>query len=333
VNPPLETQSSKQRTRPLFGNSSLAIYIVLSAILQTGAMSPLRAGTQFRQYASAGSLELDFGNVAVGGTASQMETITNNTQDSVTIIEIQCSGAPFSVTGMLLPVTILPSQSLTLTAQFSPTSTGVFNGSITLIGAFSQLEVFSMTGTGTGTGLYLTLTPTTLSFGNAVIGEQSSLSVLVTNTSTAGVTITGDTVTGTGFTVANLSLPLTLNPNQTTSFSVNFDPNATGNFTGIVSLTSNAPDSPAIENLSGTGVHAVALSWVASTSTGVTGYDVYRGSISGGPYTQITSTPVSGTAYTDTNVASGATYYYVATAVGPNGEASVYSNEAQATVP
>jgi fibronectin type 3 domain-containing protein len=88
--------------------------------------------------------------------------------------------------------------------------------------------------------------------------------------------------------------------------------------------------------MTGTGVqlvqHTVALSWTASTST-VVGYNVYRSTTSGGPYTLLTNAPVAGTAYTDSTVQSGVTYFYVVTAVNSNGTESVYSNESTAVVP
>ena len=60
------------------------------------------------------------------------------------------------------------------------------------------------------------------------------------------------------------------------------------------------------------------LTWSQSSSTGVTGYNVYRGTTSGGPYTKITTTPVPfGTnSFTDT-VPTKVIYFYVFTAVTP----------------
>ena len=78
--------------------------------------------------------------------------------------------------------------------------------------------------------------------------------------------------------------------------------------------------------------HSVTLTWTASTTTGVTGYNVYRSTTTGGPYTKLTSTAVTGTTYTDNSVTAGATYYYVATALVGSSE-SGYSGQASATVP
>jgi hypothetical protein len=79
--------------------------------------------------------------------------------------------------------------------------------------------------------------------------------------------------------------------------------------------------------------HSVSLTWAASTSSGVIGYNIYRSQTNGGPYTLLNSALISGTVYTDTVVVAGQTYYYVATAVGQGNAESVYSNQASATVP
>jgi hypothetical protein len=78
--------------------------------------------------------------------------------------------------------------------------------------------------------------------------------------------------------------------------------------------------------------HSVTLSWNPSTSPNISGYHVYRGSASGGPYAKLTSSPLSGTSFIDNAVAAGQTYYYVTTAVDSTSESS-YSNQAAAVVP
>ena len=64
-----------------------------------------------------------------------------------------------------------------------------------------------------------------------------------------------------------------------------------------------------------TGPHVVALNWTASTSAGVTGYQISRGLSATGPFTLIGTVSGSTTSYTDLNVLSGQTYYYVVAAV------------------
>jgi len=72
----------------------------------------------------------------------------------------------------------------------------------------------------------------------------------------------------------------------------------------------------------------VNLSWTAGS--GATSYNLYRAAESGGEGTNPVVTGITGTAYTDTNLNSGTTYYYQVVAVNGSGP-SGYSPEAQAT--
>jgi fibronectin type 3 domain-containing protein len=125
-------------------------------------------------------------------------------------------------------------------------------------------------------------------------------------------------------------------PNQAVTLSVTFAPASAGSLTGGVSVASNATNSPTTIALSGTGVqliaHSAALNWTASTSV-VTGYNVYRGTVSGGPYAKLNSSLIALTIYTDSTVQSGQTYFYVVTAVDASNVESAYSTEISAIIP
>ena len=60
---------------------------------------------------------------------------------------------------------------------------------------------------------------------------------------------------------------------------------------------------------------------------------MYRGTVSGGPYTKINSLVDATTTFTDTTVQAGQTYYWVVTAVNSSNVQSTYSNEVSATIP
>jgi len=62
------------------------------------------------------------------------------------------------------------------------------------------------------------------------------------------------------------------------------------------------------------GTHDAILSWAASTIR-VVGYNVYRGTTSGGRARRLELLAVNGTTYTDATVQAGQTYYYVTRAV------------------
>jgi fibronectin type 3 domain-containing protein len=78
--------------------------------------------------------------------------------------------------------------------------------------------------------------------------------------------------------------------------------------------------------------HYVNLWW--NPSTGAAGYNVYRSASANGTYAKINSTLDPNTAYTDSTVVSGQTYYYEATAVDSGGQESARSTPpVQASIP
>jgi fibronectin type 3 domain-containing protein len=141
---------------------------------------------------------------------------------------------------------------------------------------------------------------------------------------------------GSGFSLTGITFPVTVPPGQSMPFTVTFAPQISGSATGQVSFVSDASNSPTVVTLAGSGTqaaqHSVSLSWNASTSLPL-GYNVYRGTNSGGPYTKLNSSLISGLSFADNNVQSGATYYYVATSVDSSNLESGYSNLATAIIP
>jgi fibronectin type 3 domain-containing protein len=81
-----------------------------------------------------------------------------------------------------------------------------------------------------------------------------------------------------------------------------------------------------------TTTHSVELSWAASASAGIVGYNVYRATGTGG-YSRLDASLVAGLQYTDSTVTAGTTYKYVVTAVDSLGLESAYSAPISATVP
>jgi fibronectin type 3 domain-containing protein len=65
----------------------------------------------------------------------------------------------------------------------------------------------------------------------------------------------------------------------------------------------------------------------------VSGYNVYRSTVSGSGYVKLNSSLVATLTYTDSTVQSGTTYFYVTTAVDSSGNESVHSNEVSAPIP
>ena len=205
----------------------------------------------------------------------------------------------------------------------------VYNSALTA----SQIQQIYNAGNLQGT---LSASPATLNFGSVNLNNSLPETVTVTNTGSAAATIMSVSISGAEFSLSPISTPLTLQPLGSVPLTITFTPTVVGPATGTVSVTSNATDPVLNIPLTGTGVsngpHSVALSWTASTSP-VVGYNVYRSTTSGGPYTKLNTTLIPSTSYNDQNVQSGMTYYYVATAVNSAGLESAYSNQAVAVIP
>ena len=295
------------------------------------------SGTGVQGQLTANPSTASFGNVTVGSSNSQTISLTNGGTAAVSISQVNVSGAGFSSSGVpTLPMTLNAGASTTFNAVFAPTTSGSVTGSVSLVSnAPNSPLAIALSGSGVAATHLLTANPTSLSFNNVNDGSSSSLTVTLTNTGNSSVTISSATASGAGFSATGVA-GTTLTPNQTATLTVTFAPSTAGAVSGSVTVASNATNSPSIA-LSGTGVQpvpsSVDLTWSASTSSDVVGYNVYRGTVSGGPYTKLDSSPVSADTYTDTTVQSGLTYFYVVRSVDGSGTESANSTEVSAKIP
>jgi hypothetical protein len=185
----------------------------------------------------------------------------------------------------------------------------------------------------------LTASASTLNFHNVNVGSGSTLGVTFTDTGGSNITVSSVSISGAGYNASGMSTGLILTPSQTAILNVTFAPAATGSVTGTVNVTSNTSNSSASIILLGTGIrpgaHSATLAWPASMAPTVTGYNVYRATVSGGYTTPLNSSPipVSTTQFEDSTVQAGQTYYYVFTMIDSSNGWSPYSNEVSGTIP
>jgi Abnormal spindle-like microcephaly-assoc'd, ASPM-SPD-2-Hydin/Protein of unknown function (DUF1573) len=203
---------------------------------------------------TASSTNVSFGSVATGGNASQNITLTNSGTAALQITSISSSGTGFSASGISTPMTLNPSQTATLAATFAPASAGSASGTITVANNAGSPVTIALNGTGTQSGL--SISPATFNFGSIVDGQTKSQNFTLTNTGTATLTVTQISVTGAGYSASGLNTPTTIGVGQTATFSVLFAPANAGGLNGSVSVSSNAPTSPNVATLAGTGVAA-----------------------------------------------------------------------------
>src|SRR5215469_1012703 len=182
----------------------------------------------------------------------------------------------------------------------------------------------------------LTVNATSVAFGDVVINNATTQTVTLTSSGTAAVTVNSIAVAGSGFSASPVSVPATLNPGQTLSVTLTFDPTAVGATSGQLTITSTASTNPTVTiGLSGTGdPHQVDLSWVAPTGSSVpiTGYNVYRAASGTGAFALLNSGGTQ-TTYADTTVQATQSYDYIVKSVDSTGTESAPSNTTTVTVP
>lgn len=106
-----------------------------------------------------------------------------------------------------------------------------------------------------------------LDFGNVMSGSSKPLTVTATNTGSASITVSGAAISTKYFALTAPSLPVTLAAGQSTTVSIQFKPNAAGNFSANLTLTSNASDSSASITLKGMGMTTVTPGLLALNPT------------------------------------------------------------------
>jgi len=278
---------------------------------------------------------MSFGSVSVGSSQTQALTLSNTGGSSFTISAATVTGGGFTVSGLTLPYTLAASASANLSVTFSPTSTGANSASLAIASNAANPSVtVALSGTATTPSGTLALSPGSMSFGSVTIGTTQTQSGNV-SANGGSITLSSASSNNSAFTLNGLTLPMTLAAGQSVPFTVTFAPTASGAASAKISFfASNATS--ASETATGSGAtvqHRVELSWSASTSTSVAGYNVYRATSATGSYSRINTVLNPSMNYSDGTVQSGQSYYYVTTAVDSSGVESTYSNQVQAVVP
>jgi hypothetical protein len=247
------------------GVDSGSISIISSASDPSVALT----GTGTQGALSANPTSVNFGSFLVGSSGSVPVTLTNTGTASVTISAASASGPGFTISGLTVPLTINAGQNTSLTAKFAPTSAGSATGNISITSnARGSPMAIALSGTGTAAQPQLTISPASVTFGNVNVGGSSAQTVTLTNTGNATLTISEASASGAGFSINGLAVPASINAGANTSFTVQFAPTIAGSATGSISLTSNAPGSPATIALTGTGTQATLSANPSSVNFG-----------------------------------------------------------------
>jgi len=99
---------------------------------------------------SINATSVAFGSVVLNSSATQSVTLKSTGTSAVTVNSAAVTGSGFSVSGSAFPVTLSPGQSVSLSVQFSPKSTGSASGQLTINSnaTSNPTAIISLSGTG-----------------------------------------------------------------------------------------------------------------------------------------------------------------------------------------
>jgi hypothetical protein len=308
--PATATSDSGSRFTVVVSNSADTVNSDAATLTVTAAAGPPSISTQPASQIVAASQTATFQVTASGAAPLSYQWRKNGTA---------INGA--SSSAYTTPVT-------TSTDSGSQFTVAVSNSTGTVISSTATLTVEAAG--------QLLASATNLNYGNITVGSSSLQSVTLTNKGTSTVSISNVTLSGAGLSIGGVSTGLILAAGSSATLSVTFAPSASEILNGSVIITSNAANSTVTISLSGTAAqkvsHSVTLD-LTPDSSNVTGYNVYRSSMSNGPYTKLNSPLVTSTTYVDSTVLANQTYYYVGTSVDSVGNETPYSNQVSAKIP
>ncbi len=256
---PSTPNSTQFDVPPGLPGGNYTLYAVANGIDSNGVPVTIVANPDFSLTANPSSV-----SIAQGGSGTSLITVVpvNGFSGSVSL---NASGLPSGVTAGFSPNPTTTTSTLTLTAS-ATAATGTSTVTITgTSGSLSPTTTVSLTVTAGGP--VVTLSPTSLTFGNTVLGTTSAAkSVTLTNAGNATLNIASITTSG-DFAPGASTKPCgsTLAVGANCIIKVTFTPTQLGTRTGNITINDNAANSPQTVPLSGTGIAPVTLTPTSAT--------------------------------------------------------------------
>ena len=347
---------------------SLVVFALAVFLTQLGCAAHTGSGTSAGDglaQVNISPTSLSFGTVQSGSYVTRSEQLENTGNLPIFVFSTAVHGAGFDFNCPNLPLELKPQSKLLCKVGFRPQAPAKYAGKIIVWfkwraedtsdngelrndqpsgGSLPRRERWKweerdvpIAAVAASSG-ELRVSFSAINFGDVTVGSTKKQEETL-YAAGGPVTVSSATVDNAEFAMSGISLPVTIPAGHTASLIMAFTPESPGAATGALTLDSSAINSNAQVRITGTGMgtpgvqHSVSLSWGPSTSADVIGYNIYRGTQSGGPYSQVNSSPDSNTTATDDHVSAGQTYYYVVTTVNSAGLESSYSNQASAMVP
>ncbi len=233
--------------------------LVLTDNAAGSPQTALLKGTGVASIVSLSPATITFSSQFAGTTsAPQTVTLVNSGSATLNITSIAVTAnSGFGQTNNC-GTSVAAGASCTISVTFSPTSSGTATGTLTVAdNATGSPQTATLTGTGVSPAA--SLSASTVNFGAQAVGTLSTTpqKVVLTNTGNASLSVTAISIGGTNssdFTLTSGNpCGSTVAQGSTCTIQVNFKPASSGSRSATLTITDNAPNSPQVVSLTGTG--------------------------------------------------------------------------------
>ena len=196
------------------------------------------------------STALDFGAVSVGLSSLRSVTLNNTGNANLSISNQTISGADaseFTITHNS-GVNIGASGNDYIEIRFMPGSSGAKTAMLTIISndPNNPTTTVNLSGSGTSSNVpHISVSTSLLDFGTTSVSTLVSRSVVISNSGSATLTLTSQSVGGTYFTL-QIAGSTSIAPGANTTAQIDFQPATLGSYTGSFDISSNDPSTPTV---------------------------------------------------------------------------------------
>ncbi|MEI6083976.1 MAG: choice-of-anchor D domain-containing protein [Verrucomicrobiota bacterium] len=203
---------------------------------------------------------ISFGDIAVGTADVQKFQISNTSLSNCTIQSLLLSGSSdFTLVSPALPIQLDGPDTVEIGVRYLPGTAGQDIGLLEVITDDLLQPITDIPLDGNGVQVVLQVSTNALNFGSLPVGNQSTLSVFLTNTNTVNCTISSISQSGSGDFIFDPIVPTSqfiLTPSSTVEIPVTYLPSNQGSDTGVVNVNGNQVGSPTVIHLNGIGLRS-----------------------------------------------------------------------------
>jgi hypothetical protein len=212
-----------------------------------------------------GATTLDFGTVDPGSEHEQVLTLQSRSSEMVTVNALVDGDPAFTIPVDTLAV--FEGDTL-LTVRFAPASDGDYTGALRLSndrGDTAEVALLGIAGSGgsggdTGGGdASLVVSTRSHDFGELELGASDTHTFTLRNDGSAPVELAGIATSDGAFEVGGIAANATLAPGSSGEVEVTFTPTRAQAYTGTITVTSNAADSPLTLDVRGRGAQGCTV--------------------------------------------------------------------------